>query len=67
MSDQELEPAKDGTHSNPALTREDIPKLVQLIVRKIAKNVGIGLLKDTYDPREGSSRSEDDDGVLAGP
>ena len=67
MSDHELESAKDGTHSNPALTREDIPELVQLIVREVAKNVGTRSLKDAYDPREGPSRSEDDDGELAGP
>ena len=42
MSDQELEPAKDGTHSNLALMREDIPELVQLIVREVAKNMGTG-------------------------
>ena len=34
MSNQELEPAKDGTHSKPALMREYIPELVQLIVEK---------------------------------
>ena len=67
MSDQELEPAKDGTHSNPALMREDIPELVQLIFREVAKNVGTGSLKDTYDPREGPSRSEDNDGDFTGP
>ena len=67
MSDHELEPAKDGTHSNPALTREDIPKLVQLTVREVAKNVGTGSLKDAYDLWEGPARSEDDEGELAGP
>ena len=70
MSDQELEPVKDGTHSNPALTCEDIPELLQLIVREVAKNVGTGLLKDAYDPRKGPSRPEDDVGwafVACGP
>ena len=67
MSDQELGPAKDGTHSNPALMWEDIPELMQLIVREVAKNVGTGSLKDTYDPREGPSRSEDNDGDFTGP
>ena len=67
MSDQERDPDKDSTHSNPALTREDIPDLVQLIVREVAKNVGTGSLKDAGDPREGPSRSEDDDSELAGP
>ena len=67
MSDQERDPDKDSTHSNPALTWEDIPELVQLIVREVTKNVGTGSLKDAGDPREGPSRSEDDDGELAGP
>ena len=51
MSDQERDPDKDSTHSTPALTREDIPELVQLIVREVAKNVGTGSLKDAGDPR----------------
>ena len=66
MSDQERDPDKDSTHSNPVLTREDIPELVQLIVREVAKNVGTGSLKDAGDPREGPSRSEDDDGEWLG-
>ena len=40
---------------------------MQLIVREVAKNVGTGSLKDTYDPREGPSRSEDNDGEFTGP
>ena len=67
MSDQERDPAKDSTHSNPALMREDIPELVQLIVQEVAKNIGTESLKDACDPWEGPSRSEDDDGELAGP
>ena len=49
MSNQELDPDKDSTHSNPAQTREDIPELVQLIVREVAKNVGTRSLKDACD------------------
>ena len=67
MSNQERDPAKDSTHFNPALMRKDIPELVQLIVQEVAKNVGTGSLKDAGDPREGPSRSEDDNGELVGP
>ena len=40
---------------------------MQLIVQEVAKNIGTGSLKDACDPWEGPSRSEDDDGELAGP
>ena len=53
-------PVPPHTH----LMLEDIP---ELIVREVAENVGTRSLKDTYHPREGASRSEDNDGEFTGP